>query len=57
MMVVVGGLVALTSMCFTEAIGLYPMDSMTLIMHLIVVKTALSMWDYKDAKENRPILV
>lgn len=57
MMVVVGILVALTSMCFTEAIGLYPMDSMTLIIHLIVVKTALSMWDHKDEAENRPILV
>jgi exopolysaccharide production protein ExoQ len=57
MMIVVGILVALTSICFTEAIGLYPMDSMTLIMHLIVVKTALSMWDYKDASENRPQLV
>jgi exopolysaccharide production protein ExoQ len=57
MMVVVGILVPITSMCFTEAIGLYPMDAMTLIIHLILVKTALSMWDYKDASENRPILV
>jgi exopolysaccharide production protein ExoQ len=57
MMVVVGILVAMTSMCFTEAIGLYPMDSMTLIIHLVVVKTALSMWDHKDATENRPLLV
>jgi exopolysaccharide production protein ExoQ len=57
MMVVVGILVALTSMCFTEAIGLYPMDSMTLIIHLIVVKTALSLWDRNDAEKNRPMLV
>jgi exopolysaccharide production protein ExoQ len=57
MMIVVGILTALTSMCFTEAIGLYPMDGMTLIMHIIVVKTALSMWDYKDQSEDRPLLV
>jgi exopolysaccharide production protein ExoQ len=57
MMIVVGILVSLTSMCFTEAIGLYPMDSMTLIIHLVVVKTALSMWDYNDAVDNRPVLV
>jgi exopolysaccharide production protein ExoQ len=56
-MIVVGILTALTSMCFTEAIGLYPMDGMTLIMHIIVVKTALSMWDYKDQSEDRPLLV
>jgi exopolysaccharide production protein ExoQ len=57
MMIVVGILVAMTSMCFTEAIGLYPMDGMTLIMHIVVVKTALSMWDYNDNRENRPMLV
>jgi exopolysaccharide production protein ExoQ len=57
MMLAIGILVALTSMCFTEAIGLYPMDAMTLIIHLIVVKTALTAWDYKDAQENRPLLV
>lgn len=57
MMIVVGILVAITSMCFTEAIGLYPMDAMTLVMQVIVVKTALSMWDFKDLKEGRGQLV
>lgn len=57
MMIVAGIIVALTSMCFTEAIGLYPMDSITLIIHLVVVKTALTMWDRKDREEARPMLV
>jgi exopolysaccharide production protein ExoQ len=57
MMIVAGVLFALTSMCFTEVIGLYPMDGITLIIHLIVIKTALTMWDRKDAASNRPQLV
>jgi exopolysaccharide production protein ExoQ len=57
MMIVVGILVALTSICFTEAIGLYPMDSMTLVIQIIVVKTALTMWDRKDQLQGRAELV
>ncbi|NJR20573.1 MAG: hypothetical protein HC777_03350 [Hyphomonadaceae bacterium] len=57
MLIASGIVVALTSMCFTEAIGLYPMDSITLIIHLIIVKTALTMWDRKDRSAGRPMLV
>jgi exopolysaccharide production protein ExoQ len=42
MLVVIGILTAITAMGFTEAIGLYPMDSMTLVIHIIIVKTSLS---------------
>lgn len=56
MMVALGVLTAITCICFTESIGLYPMDSLTLVLQLIVVKVALSLWDYNDAKSGRPLL-
>lgn len=57
MMVALGFLTAITSMCFTESLGLYPMDSLTLVTQLIIVKIALSVWDYQDAQNGRPILI
>jgi exopolysaccharide production protein ExoQ len=57
MMVALGVLTPITSICFTESLGLYPMDSMTLVIQIIVVKIALSLWDYKDARNGRPILI
>jgi exopolysaccharide production protein ExoQ len=57
MFVALGFLTATTSMCFTESIALYPMDSMTLVAQLIIIKTALSLWDHKDAQNGRPILI
>lgn len=57
MMPALGFLIALTSMCFTESLALYPMDSMTLVTQLILIKIALSAWDFKDAHNNRPILI
>jgi exopolysaccharide production protein ExoQ len=57
MMVAVGFLTAVTSMCFTESLALYPMDSLTLLTQIIVIKVALSMWDYNDEKNKRPVLI
>jgi exopolysaccharide production protein ExoQ len=57
MMVALGFLTAISSMCFTESLALYPMDAMTLVTQLIIVKIALSLWDYKDAQRGRPILI
>jgi exopolysaccharide production protein ExoQ len=57
MMLALGFLTAITSMCFTESLALYPMDSMTLVTQIIVIKIALTMWDHKDSQNQRPILV
>jgi exopolysaccharide production protein ExoQ len=57
MMVALGFLTATTSMCFTESMALYPMDSMTLVTQIIILKIALSLWDYKDNQAGRPMLV
>ena len=57
MMIALGFLTAITSMSFTESLALYPMDSLTFVTQLIVVKVALSLWDSKDAENGRPILV
>jgi exopolysaccharide production protein ExoQ len=57
MMVALGFLTAVTSICFTESLALYPMDSMTLVTQLMVVKIALSLWDHRDAQNSRPILI
>jgi O-antigen ligase len=45
MMPMIGIFTAITAMAFTESIGLYPMDAMTLIVQLVIVKTALSAWN------------
>jgi exopolysaccharide production protein ExoQ len=57
MMVVLGFLTAISGMCFTESLALYPMDSMTLVAQVILIKTTLSLWDYKDDQKGRPILI
>jgi exopolysaccharide production protein ExoQ len=57
MIVAIGFLTVFTSVCFTEGFGTYPMDSMTLVVQLILIKTAMSLWDYKDARNKRPLLV
>ena len=56
-MVAFGVLIALSSIGFTESLALYPMDAMTLVTQLIIVKVALSLWDYQDARKRRPLLV
>jgi MFS family permease len=53
MMPAVGIFTAITAMAFTESIGLYPMDGMTLIVQLVVVKTALSAWDRRNSTPNK----
>ncbi|WP_313588584.1 O-antigen ligase [Aquidulcibacter sp.] len=53
MMPAVGIFTAITAMAFTESIGLYPMDGMTLIVQLVVVKTALSAWDRRNSRPNK----
>lgn len=55
----IGIFTAITAMCFTESIGLYPMDGMTLIVQVVIVKTALSAWEPKPpnklvAKPHNP---
>jgi exopolysaccharide production protein ExoQ len=45
-----------TATCFTETMSLYPMDFMTLAMHLVVVKLALTVADDGDAIARRPVL-
>lgn len=57
MVVAIGFLTVFTSICFTEGFGTYPMDSMTLVVQLILIKTAMSLWDYEDARNNRPLMV
>lgn len=57
MMVALGFLTAITSMCFTESLAFYPMDAMTLVTQIVLLKIAISMWDYKDARFGRPILI
>ena len=57
MMPAIGIFTAITAMAFTESIGLYPMDGMTLIVQLVIVKTALSAWNRQDNKQGKPVLV
>lgn len=57
MMPAIGIFTAITAMAFTESIGLYPMDGMTLIVQLVIVKTALSAWNRRDSKQSKPVLV
>ena len=57
MILVIGFLTSISSMLFTESLALYPMDSLTLVTQLVIIKVALSLWDYKDAKSGRAILI
>jgi exopolysaccharide production protein ExoQ len=57
MMVALGFLIVFTCICFTESLAMYPMDSMMLVTQLILIKTAMSLWDYKDARNGKPILI
>jgi exopolysaccharide production protein ExoQ len=57
MTVALGFLTVFTSVCFTEGFGTFPMDSMTLVVQLILIKTAMSLWDYEDGRHSKPILV
>ncbi len=57
MMPIIGIFTAITAMAFTEVIGLYPMDGMTLIVQIVIVKTALSAWNYRDRAQGKPILI
>lgn len=56
MMPMIGIFTAITAMAFTESIGLYPMDGMTLIVQLVIVKTALSARNYRDREQAKPML-
>jgi exopolysaccharide production protein ExoQ len=57
MMLAFGFLTPVTSICFTETLAFYPMDSMTLVTQIIIVKVALSSWDFDDDRQGRPVLV
>jgi len=57
MMPMIGIFTAITAMAFTESIGLYPMDGMTLIVQLVIVKTALSAWNRRDRAQSKPELI
>lgn len=57
MMIAFGFLTAITSMGFTESLALYPMDSLTLVTQIIIVKVALSLWDYRDRQNGKPLLI
>lgn len=52
MLMAVPLLVTVTSICFTESMGLYPMDFGTLLIMLVLVKTALTVWDHKGEREG-----
>jgi exopolysaccharide production protein ExoQ len=57
MMVAIGFFVAYSATCFTESLSLYPMDALTLILQIMVVKVALTIWDARDEKMGRAKLV
>lgn len=56
MMLAIPYLVAVTSICFTEALGLYPMDFQALSLMVVVIKVAQTAWDRADAAAGRPAL-
>jgi O-antigen ligase len=49
MMMATPMLVAVTTVCFTETMALYPMDFATLVVMLVMVKLALTVADRRDA--------
>jgi exopolysaccharide production protein ExoQ len=57
MILAFGFLTPVTCICFTESMALYPMESMTLVTQLFIVKIALSAWDHTDSRQGRPMLV
>lgn len=48
-------LLVYASICFTETIGLYPMDVMTVMLYTILIKMALTNFDLDDAAKGSPI--
>jgi exopolysaccharide production protein ExoQ len=49
-------IVVYASICFTESIGLYPMDVITVLLHTVIIKMALTNTDLDDAARGAPQL-
>lgn len=48
-------LVVYASICFTESVGLYPMDVITVFLHTILIKIALTNADLDDHARDAPV--
>jgi hypothetical protein len=46
-----------TGIGFAHEFGMYHIDTLTLVIALVFIKTAISLWGVEDARSKTPILV